>query len=348
MTLPDIPMDETIEFLVDLLDTPSPTGDTEQAIAYVQEAVRDLPLTFHRTHKGGLVLTWDGDATCPRALTAHTDTLGAMVKRIKNNGRLELTSVGSFDWHSIEGEGCTVITAAGRYYRGSILPIKASVHIYGAEARTLERTQENYEVRLDERTDSAETTEQLGINVGDFVYFDPRVEVTHSGFIRSRHLDDKAGVACLYGALLALHRAGLTPRYRLDMLISNYEEVGHGGSVGIPADVQELVVLDMAAVGEGQNSDEFSVGLGAKDAGGPYDLGLRRQLVQLADANAIPCKVDIYPYYSSDGEAALHAGADLRVALIGPGVDASHAYERTHRDSIEATARLIVAYLLAE
>ncbi|HQE92023.1 MAG TPA: M42 family metallopeptidase [Anaerolineae bacterium] len=346
--LPDIPMDETIEFLAGLLDTPSPTGDTEQAIAYVQEAVRDLPLTFHRTHKGGLVLTWAGDVTCPRALTAHTDTLGAMVKRIKNNGRLELTSVGSFDWHSIEGEGCTVVTAAGRYYRGSILPIKASVHIYGAEARTLERTQENYEVRLDERTDSAETTEQLGINVGDFVYFDPRVEVTHGGFIRSRHLDDKAGVACLYGALLALHRAGLTPRYRLDVLISNYEEVGHGGSVGIPADVQELVVLDMAAVGEGQTSDEFSVGIGAKDAGGPYDLGLRRRLVQLADANAIPCRVDIYPYYGSDGEAALHAGADLRVALIGPGVDASHAYERTHRDSIEATARLIVAYLLAE
>ena len=345
MVLPDIPMDETIEFLIGLLNTPSPTGDTEQAMLYVEEAARDLPVTVSRTLKGGLVLTWPGDVTHPRALTAHTDTLGAMVRRIKGNGRLELTSIGGFDWHSVEGEGCTVVTAAGQRYRGSILPIMASVHIHGAEVRNLERKQENYEVRLDEKSDSQEVTERLGLNVGDFVYFDPRVEVTN-GFVRSRHLDDKAGVACIYGALLALHRAGLAPRYRLDVLISNYEEVGHGGAAGIPADAQELVALDMAAVGEGQNSDEFSVGICAKDSGGPYDLSLRRRLERLAAENAISYKVDTYPNYGSDGEAAWRAGADLKVALIGPGVDASHAYERSHRDSIEATTRLLVAYLI--
>ncbi|HOU12195.1 MAG TPA: M42 family metallopeptidase [Anaerolineae bacterium] len=347
MTLPAIPMDETIEFLVGLLNTPSPTGDSEQAMAYVEQAVRDLPLIINRTLKGGLVLTWPGDAAHPRALTGHVDTLGAMVRQIKSNGRLELTGIGGFDWHSVEGEGCTVATAAGQHYRGSILPIMVSVHIHGAEVRTLERKQENYEVRLDVLTLDQEMTEALGIEVGDFVYFDPRVEVTN-GFIRSRHLDDKAGVACIYGALLALHRAGLAPRYRLDVLISNYEEVGHGGAVGIPADAQELVTVDMAAVGEGQNSNEFSVGICAKDSGGPYDLGLRRRLEQLAGENNIAFKVDTYPNYGSDGEAALRAGADLRVALIGPGVDASHAYERTHRNSIEAVARLLVAYLLQD
>ena len=347
MTLPAIPMDAILEFLVGLLNTPSPTGDTEQAMAYVEQAVGGLPLSVSRTLKGGLVLTWPGDSTCPRALTAHIDTLGAMVRKIKSNGRLELTPIGGFDWHSIEGEGCTVVTAAGEWYRGSILPVKVSVHIHGAEVRTFERKQENYEVRLDAVTGSQEKTEQLGIHVGDFIYFDPRVEVT-DGFIRSRHLDDKAGVACIYGALLALHQAGMAPLYRVNTLISNYEEVGHGASVGIPADVQELVTVDMAAVGEGQNSDEFSAGICAKDSGGPYDLGLRRTLERLATEYAIPYKVDTYPNYGSDGESALRAGADLKVALIGPGVDASHAYERTHRDSIEATTRLLIAYLLAE
>lgn len=347
MTLIAIPMDAILEFLVGLLNTPSPTGDTEQAMAYVEQAVRDLPLSVSRTLKGGLVLTWPGDSTRPRALTAHVDTLGAMVKKIKSNGRLELTTIGGFDWHSIEGEGCTVVTSTGARYRGSILPIKVSVHIHGAEVRTLERKQENYEVRLDAVTDSQEKTEQLGISVGDFIYLDPRVEM-NNGFLRSRHLDDKAGVACIYGALLALHQAGMAPRHRVNALISNYEEVGHGASVGIPADAQELVAVDMAAVGEGQSSDEFSVGICAKDSGGPYDLGLRRTLERLATEHDIPYKVDTYPYYGSDGEAALHAGADLKVALIGPGVDASHAYERTHRDSIEATIRLLIAYLLAE
>ncbi len=347
MGLPPIPLDETVDFLVGLLNTPSPTGDTDQAIGHVRDALSDLPLTFRRIRKGGLVATWPGDVSLPRALTAHVDTLGAMVRRIKSNGRLMLTPIGGYDWHSVEGEGCTVVTRGGETFRGSILPTKASVHIYGTEARELKRKAENYEVRLDARTNDADETRALGIEVGDFVYLDPRVEVAN-GFVRSRHLDDKAGVAAIYGALLALHQAGLAPRYRLDVLISNYEEVGHGGSTGLPGDVAELVTVDMAAAGEDQNSDEFTVGICAKDAGGPYHLGLRRRLETLADDYEIPYCVDIYPYYGSDGEAAWRAGADLAVALIGPGVDASHSYERTHRDSLEATIKLLVAYLLSD
>ena len=347
MTIPVIPMSEMLNFLAQLLKTPSPTGDTEAALEYVRASFSDLPLTVRRPRKGGLCLTWDGDAALPRALTAHVDTLGAMVQRIKSDGRLVLTPIGSFDWHSVETEGCTVITGNGLAYRGSILPVKASVHIYGPEARQLERVAENYEVRLDASTLTEEDTLELGIRPGDFVAFDPRVEL-NAGFVRSRHLDDKAGVACIYGALLALHRAGLAPRYRLDVLISGYEEVGHGAATGIPVDTVELVAVDMAAAGDMQNSDEFSVGICAKDSGGPYHLGLRRQLEALARAHDIPYRTDIYPFYGSDGEVAWRAGADLKVALIGPGVDASHSYERTHSDSLEATAQLLVAYLLSE
>jgi putative aminopeptidase FrvX len=313
----------------------------------VVDAVSEIPVEISRTRKGGLVLTWPGDETHPRSLTAHIDTLGAMVQKIKDSGRLLLTAIGGYDWHAIEGENCTITTTDGRTYRGSILPTKASVHIYGSETREQKRIAENYEVRLDAVTSSKEETCRLGISVGDFVYFDPRVEVVN-GFIRSRHLDDKAGVACVYGALLAMHRAGVAPRYRLDVLISNYEEVGHGGSVGIPDDAEELVAVDMAAAGGDQASTEFSVGICAKDSGGPYHLELRRRLEQIAGEYEIPYCVDVYPYYGSDGEAAWRAGADLKVALIGPGVDASHAYERTHWDSVEATARLIAAYLLGE
>ncbi|MBN1248172.1 MAG: M42 family metallopeptidase [Anaerolineae bacterium] len=342
-----MPLDETIDFLVGLLNTPSPTGDTAQATRYVESAVAELPVTATYTRKGGLVLTWPGSGARPRALTAHVDTLGMMVRQIKGNGRLMLTQIGNYDWHSVETEGCTVLTRTGATVRGSILPTKASVHIYGNEARELKREAETMEVRLDVRTASKAETEALGIHVGDFVAIDPRVEVTN-GFIRSRYLDDKAGVAAIYGALLAMHRTGMSPRFRLDVLISNYEEVGHGAATGIPDDAIELVTVDMAAAGEPQNSDEFTVGICAKDSGGPYHLGLRRRLEQIAAENGIPCRTDTYPYYGSDGESAWRAGADLAVALIGPGVDASHSYERTHADSLEATIKLLVAYLLTE
>ncbi|MBN1260301.1 MAG: M42 family metallopeptidase [Anaerolineae bacterium] len=336
-----------VQFLVGLLKIASPTGDTEAAMSYVIDAFREFPIMVTRLRKGGVLITWPGDAARPRALTAHTDTLGAMVRMIKSDGRLMLTSLGGYDWHAVETEGCTVATGDGRAYRGTILPIKASVHIYGGEARKLDRTEENYEVRLDACTSSEDETRELGIDIGDFVYLDPRVEV-NEGFIRSRHLDDKAGVAAIYGACLALHRAGLAPRYRLEVLISGYEEVGHGASAGFSADIEELVAVDMAAAGGPQNSDEFSVGICAKDSGGPYHLALRRGLESLAQKHNIPYATDIYPYYGSDGEAAWRAGADFKVALIGPGVDASHSYERTHTESLEATAKLLAAYLLSE
>jgi putative aminopeptidase FrvX len=337
------------QFLLGLLNIFSPSGDTERAVAYVRKAFDTLGLETALNSKGALIATWKGQSSeRPRALTAHVDTLGAMVKEIKSSGRLRLTQVGGYAWNSVEGERCFVRTATGSTVRGTILPTQASQHVHSVkQVSELERNAQNIEVRLDARTHSADETRGLGIEVGDFCYLDPRAELTDTGFVRSRHLDDKASVACLYGALKAMCLAGLVPHQRTTVLISNFEEVGHGASAGIPADCVELLAVDMAAVGEGQNSDEYSCGICVKDSGGPYHIEMRRKLVELAQNADIPYKLDVYPFYGSDGGAALRAGGDLRVGLIGPGVDASHAHERTHQDSLSATARLIVEYLIA-
>jgi putative aminopeptidase FrvX len=347
MPLPPIDKDYLLSFLTGLLNTPSPTGLTHQAIAYTEQALSAFPfLTTSHTHKGALVACWSGQAsTAPRALTAHVDTLGAMVKEIKSSGRLKLTAVGGVTWNTVEGEGCTVFTRQGKTVRGAILIEKASAHVYGRELGETKRDNENMEVRLDVRTTSDNETRELGIEVGDFVAFDPRLEVTN-GFVRSRHLDDKACVACLLAAVKSLADAGLQPAQSTYLHISNYEEVGHGAAAGIPPEVTELLVVDMAAVGEGQTSDEFHATLCVKDSGGPYHHGLSQHLRQLADNYNIPYKVDIYPYYGSDGEAYWHAGGDVAVALIGPGVDASHNYERTHLEALLATTQWVMAFLL--
>ncbi len=343
-----IDVDRIVEFLIGLLGTPSPTGDTGRAIGYVQSALAGLPLEMAITPKGILVGTWPGEREdAPRAVTAHVDTLGAMVSQIKDNGRLRLTRIGSWVWQSVEGEGVTILAGDGRQYRGSILPSVASAHAHDAEKLRVKRDEETMEVRIDARTSSAEETRALGIEAGDFVSIDPRVEVSESGFIRSRHLDDKAGVACVYGALHALAGAGLTPKQRTTIHISNYEEVGHGAATGLPEGLFELLAVDMAVVAPGQQTDEFSVGICAKDSKGPYHLEMRRRLEELARGAGVRYCTDIYPYYGSDGEAYWHAGGDVRVGLIGPGVDASHHYERTHREALENTARLIVEYLLS-
>ncbi len=346
--MPALPIDTPamINFLVGLLNTPSPTGFSERAIDYVEAAFGQFPFQMRRTVKGALVAEWAGEASdAPRGLTAHADTLGAMVKLIKDNGRLRLTKIGGFAWNTVEGEGCTIFTRDDRILRGSLLITAASSHVHGAETGEMKRDDDHMEVRLDANTRSADETRALGIHVGDFVAFDPRVETGPAGFVRSRHLDDKASIACVFGAVQAMLKAGVKPAQRTTIHISNYEEVGHGAASGFPADLVELLTIDMAAVGRGQASDEFSACICVKDSGGPYHVDMNRKLVRLALAAGIPHQTDIYPYYGSDGEAYWRAGGDVRVGLIGPGVDASHNYERTHVDSLAHTAQLIVEYL---
>ncbi len=347
--LPSIDQARLVTFLTDLLNIPSPTGYTARAIERLRRELEAFtPLELSITRKGALLATWRGqDGTSPRALTAHIDTLGAMVKEIKPNGRLKLSKIGGFAWNTVEGEGVTIFTRTGQAVRGSLLLDKASSHVYGNQVNEIKRDDDHMEVRLDIRTSSASETRQAGIEVGDFVAFDPRLE-TNTGFIRSRHLDDKAGVACLVEAIKALAEAGVQPSLTTHFYFSTFEEVGHGASAGLPVGVSELVVVDMAAIGEGQASDEFHATLCVKDSGGPYHHELSQRLRQLAEKHAIPHKVDIYPYYGSDGGAYWRAGNDTAVALIGPGVDASHNYERTHLEALMATTRWILAYLLSQ
>jgi putative aminopeptidase FrvX len=348
ITLPEINLTEMIEFLTRLLNTPSPTGFTEQAIALCEDTLSTLPgISLARTNKGALVGTLPGESDGPwRGLTAHVDTLGAMVKEIKPNGRLKLTKLGGYAWNTVEGEGLTVFTRSGETVRGCLLINKASAHVHGQDVGKTERSDDAMEVRLDARTTSVDETRGLGIGIGDFVAFDPRVEL-RDGFIRSRHLDDKACVACMLYAAKAITDAGLKPAVTTVLHVSNYEEVGHGAAAGIPGEVSELISVDMAAVGDGQASDEFHATLCVKDSGGPYHHGLSLRLRQLAETYHIPHKIDIYPYYGSDGEAFWRAGGDVALALIGPGVDASHNYERTHTEALVATTRWCLAYLLS-
>lgn len=334
-------------FLVELLKTPSPTGFSHDAVKLVNKVLRNLPgVETQVLPKGGLMVTLAGENTdSPRALTAHVDTLGAMVKTIKSSGRLELTQIGGYSWNTVEGEGCTIFTRSGKTIRGCVLIDTPSVHVHGKKVDETKREGEHMEVRLDARVSTPEETKALGISVGDFVAFDPRVELTN-GFIRSRHLDDKAGVACLVEAVRSLTSANLKPKQTTCIYFNNYEEMGHFALGDFPVKISQLLAVDMAAVGEGQNSDEFHTTLCVKDSTGPYHHGMCEHLRGLAEAHKIDYRVDIYPHYGSDGSAYWQAGGSVPVALIGPGVDASHNYERTHVDALVDTTRWVLAYLM--
>jgi putative aminopeptidase FrvX len=338
-------MDYLTRVLVDLLNTPSPTGHTDWAIGFVENELMSLEVPCRRTQKGALIATLDGiRGDRPRGLTAHVDTLGAIVREIKSNGRLKLAALNGVMWPTVESEGVTVETRSGNSVRGSIVLANGAAHV-NKDARDAKRDADSLEVRLDERTSSPEETRLLGIEVGDFVSFDPRVEVSATGFVRSRFLDDKAAVACALAAMKAMRDGGITPAQTTTALFSNYEEVGHGGLDGIPSDLAELVVIDMAAIGEGLRGDEFHCSICVKDSSGPYSRGLTDKLRGIAERAGIDLKTDVYPFYSSDGSVYWRGGGTAEVALIGPGVDTSHGYERTHQDALMDSAALLAEYM---
>lgn len=339
-------IDYMVQATADLCRVPSPTGYTHLATERLVEMLDALGLEHRTTTKGSVVVTLPGQESGQgRMLSAHIDTLGAMVKEIKSNGRLKLTNIGGYDWSTIEGEFCQVHRAHGDPVSGTIVTTKASYHVHGSALVDLKRDAETLEVRLDALVDSASDVSCLGISVGDFVSLDPRTAITDSGHIKSRHLDDKACVATCLGVAKALVDGQVRLRRSSHLYFSVFEEVGHGTSAGLPDGVTDVIAVDMAAVGSGQTSHERAVTICAKDRSGPYHYGLTRQLIDLAGREGIDYRVDVYPYYASDVSQALRAGHDIRGALVGPGVDASHSYERLHRDSLDATARLLIAWL---
>lgn len=336
----------TIDYITKLTTTPSPTGFTKEIMAYVVSETQSFGYEPILTPKGGVLVTVPGiNDKEHRFITAHLDTLGAMVRAIKPDGRLKMDLVGGFVYNAIEGENCTIhISKTGKTVSGTILMHQTSVHVY-RDAGTAERNQTNMEVRLDEKVTTAAETRALGIEVGDFISFDPRTIVTETGFIKSRHLDDKVSAAIMLNLLKTYKQEGVELPYTTHFYFSNNEEIGYGGNSNIDPRVVEYLAVDMGAMGDDQQTDEYTVSICVKDGSGPYHFDLRQHLVALCEAKGIPYKLDIYPYYGSDASAAMRAGADVRHALLGAGIESSHSYERTHVDSVSATEALVDAYL---
>ena len=334
------------EKALELLSIDSPSGFTNAASDWVMNAFSALGFSTRKTEKGGVIIDLGGtDDKNALLLEAHTDTLGGMVAEIKANGRIRITPLGGMRAENGESENIRVYTRGGKIYEGTLQLVNASVHVnekYGDTKRDFYTT----EIVLDEDVNSASETRALGIEVGDVVAFEPRSRVTASGYIKSRFLDDKLSVAILLTFAKFLRETGRTPARRIYAHVTVYEEVGHGGSASLPEGVTEAISVDMGCVGQGLSCTERTVSICAKDSGGPYSYDVVGALIDAAKRAGADYAVDVYPRYGSDVEATLRAGHDIRHGLIGPGVYASHGYERSHVDGVLNTLRLLEGYLL--
>lgn len=335
------------ELLARLLATPSPSGMTDAVVHMVCEELTRLGIDFELTRRGAIRAILKGRKSAPaRALVSHLDTLGAIVKGYKPNGRLQVAPIGFWSSRFAEGARVSVYSDHGAVYRGTLLPGKASGHTFNKEIDTQPVSWDNLELRIDARTASEADTRALGIHVGDTIAVDSQPEFGAEGFVCARHLDDKAGVASVLTALRAITQSGQPLPVDCFALFTISEEVGVGASHVLHGDVAELLSIDNGTVAPGQYSSEYGVTIAMQDSSGPFDWHLTRRLLALCASEDIEHTRDVFRYYRSDAAAAVEAGNDIRTALVCFGLDASHGHERVHLDSLDALTRLLIAYLL--
>lgn len=324
----------------------SPTGYTFNCIKIIEKHIKKLGFNYKILNNGALEVNINGiSEEKVVATSAHIDTLGLMVRSIKSNGNLSLTTLGGPITATLDGEYCKVITRDNKVYTGTILSTSPSIHVY-KDSNTKSREIDNLEVRLDEKVFSSDDVKKLGINNGDIVCYDEKFEITDNGFLKTRFIDDKASAVILLLLLYYVKEHNLNFKYNTKIYFVVYEEVGHGASM--IKDIDEFVTLDMGCVGLDLSGNEYAVSICAKDSSGPYDYELTTRLINLAKENNLNYTIDIFPYYGSDVGAASKAGLDFKGALIGTGVSASHGAERTHQEGIENTLKLIYLYLISK
>ena len=338
-------MTDTLDYIGEqlkaLTSIPSPTGFTRAVTDYVMKALEEMGFAPERSTKGNVLVCLEDGEGEPLVLASHVDTLGAMVRSIKDNGRLRPTTLGGHQWSTADGENCTVHTRDGRVYTGVVLNTEPSSHVADEKVETLEK---NMEILLDENVDTKDDVAGLGIQTGDIIAMDPRTVITKSGYIKSRFLDDKLSASVLLGLARAVAAGEVKLARKVSLLFTVYEEVGHGGAF-VPADTCEMISVDMGCVGDDLGCTERMVSICAKDSGGPYNYELVSALANTAKRLSLDYAIDVYPHYGSDVEATLRAGYDIRHGLIGPGVYASHNYERSHMDGVRNTYELLRAYV---
>lgn len=338
-------MDYLLDQLQKIMAIDSPSGYTKKVIDYLASELEQLGFSSFHTVKGGLIADLGGkDDKNALVIGAHADTLGAMVQEIKSNGRLKVTNIGGLNANNIETENVTIITKFDGTYEGTCQLCNASLHVNGTYDDT-SRSFDTVEIVLDEPVFSKDDVEKLGICTGDYVCFDPRTKISKSGYIKSRFLDDKLSVAIILAYAKYLSDKKVIPERKLYAYFSVYEEVGHGAAASMPDGITESLNIDMGCVGDGLDCDEHKVSICAKDSAGPYNYEMVTNLILVAKKANASYSVDIYPHYGSDVEVTLRAGYDIRHGLIGPGVYASHGYERSHKDGVLSTLKLLQSYI---
>jgi len=329
----------------ELVNIPSPVGYYKQLNPIIEKIAAEFGKTVTYDNKSTAYITLDGEDNSKTVLiAAHADTIGMTVRKIEANGMIRVRAMGGIVYSSLEGETVYICTRSGKIYSGLMMCQAHSPHAF-AGMRDVPRDENTMQILLDKPIQSKDDVLALGIQPGDFVSAEPHFCMNEDGIIKSRYIDDKGPMACIFAMLKYLCENNLKPKYRTLLAFPYSEEIGGGGTY-VPPEVSEYVAIDIAPIGPDSGTDDSIVVICSRDSTGPYDYELTDRLLDYAKKAECDYALEVFFGYGTDAGAAVKAGNNLRGAAFGMPVWCSHGMERSHIKSFVNTTNLMLAYAL--
>lgn len=305
---------ESMDFLLELLNTPSPSGREQEIQKKWSSYVKGCADRIEADHAGNVIAIVNPEAEFKVMLAGHCDEIGFIINRIDDNGFLYFSKVGGVSPKLAPGMKVEVFGCK-----------KHITGVIGAKPAHFNEATENMEFEdlyIDCGAKSKEEMEQY-VRFGDLVVYKREPELLLNDRVSGRGLDNKTGAFIIAEVLKNV--AERNPKIGLYCVSTTSEEINTQGAfsaaAGIKPDMAIICDVTFATDHPGINTNkhgEVYLGKGPALGIGP---GLNIKISEMLEKTAEKLQLQLqYELYTSstgtDGDKIRYTGKGVPISLV--------------------------------
>ncbi len=342
---------EEKDFLLELLQTPSPTGFEMPGQRIWAKYITPFADEVTCDTYGSTWAVLKGKTERTVMLEAHADEIGYMIKHIDDNGFLRIDRVGGSD----------AATARGRRLR--ILGDKGEVTgIIGNTAIHLRRDEQGsekapavHDLWVDVGASNIKEVAAMGLRVGHVaVYYDGPFEMAHKRIV-GRALDNRIGGFIIAQVMKKIAKEKKRPDFTLICLNAVQEEIGgHGAMMATHRLMPDVCAcLDVTHATDTPGLDYTKFGKVTLGGGPTVSHGsanhpkVVERLIKCADAEKIPIQHEASSRFTgTDTDSIFITRTGVPSALVSLPLRCMHSViETAHLDDVQYTIQLLSSFV---
>jgi endoglucanase len=337
-----------LDFLKELLETPSPSGYEQPVQDVVRRYVANFADEVSTDTHGNVSAVKNAGASLRVMLAGHCDQIGLIVQHIDEDGFLYVSAIGGWDPQQLIGQRLTVWTSTGPV--DGVIARKAIHLLTDEERKQVPKVKDLWlDIGASDKEDAASV-----IRIGDAVTLRLGFQSMRNGLANSPAMDDKTGLWIVVEALRRAEAGVL--QCALYAVSTVQEEIGLRGArtsahridphVGIAVDVTHAT--DCPTIDKKQEGD-IALGGGPVIYRGPNNNPVVvDRLIQTAESREIPYQLGaIGRPTPTDANALQVTRSGVPTALVSvPNRYMHSAVETISLDDIDRSADLLAQFAL--